>query len=170
MRTSAIHEAISAVVELLRAVPDLDRVSVVDGPPFEWNPLRVPNLTGDGRRFIFIGADPDGDDGESAAAVQNWAGTGLPRDKDENFTISCVGLVLDGGENVGQYRGECFAMISEVETVLLEHIDLSADSLTPGPVLYSGFAGVRNLKQFYTDQGTTISAQFDIACRAYLTS
>lgn len=170
MRTSAMHEAITSVVRLLRARSALDGVCIVDGPPFEWNPLRVPKETGDGRQYLFVGADPDGEDGDAATGEQNWAGTGLPRDKDERFVIRSVGLVMDGGQDIESYRGELFDNIHQVEQMLLERIDLSPDGIAPGPVLYSGFAGVERLRQFYSDQGCTVSAQFNIGCRAYLTS
>lgn len=165
-----MHEAISAVVDLLSAEASLLTVDVIDGPPFEWNPFRIAGQQrGDGRRFLLIGTDPDGDDGDSATGSQEWGGTGLPRDKDEKFTISCVALVMDGGENVRACRGELFDMLRIVETVLLAHIDLG-DGLTAGPVLYSGFAGVDRLRQFFSDRGITIQAQFGIDCRAYLTN
>lgn len=168
MRTSAMHAAICGAVDVL--TPALIDIDTIDGPPLDWDPLAIPGpQTGDGRRFVFIGADPDSDDGDSAKAEQTWAGTGFPRDKDENFTISCVALLIDGGQDIRACRGEMFALLTTVETELLAHIDLSTDA-TPGPVLYAGFAGVGNLRQFYTDRGLTISAQFDIACRAYLTS
>jgi hypothetical protein len=77
--------------------------------------------------------------------------------------------VIDGGEDMRACRGELFDVLKEVETILLAHIDLG-DGITAGPVLYSGFAGVNKLKQFYSDRGLTISAQFNIDCRAYLTS
>ncbi len=169
MRTSAVHEAIAAAVDLFTADPAMSGVDVIDGPPFEWNPLRVKEQKGDGRRFLFIGADPDGEDGDSVTGAQEWAGTGLPRDKDERFSISCVGIILDGGEDLRACRAELFAVLSTLESVLLAHIDLG-DGMTAGPVLYCGFAGIERLRQFYTDRGLTISAQFNIDCRAYLTN
>jgi hypothetical protein len=169
MRTSAMHAAIAAAVDLLRAEPAMNGVDIIDGPPFEWNPLRVNEQRGDGRRYLFIGADPDGEDGDSATGNQEWAGTGLPRDKDERFSITCVGILIDGGEDMRACRGELFDVLSTLESVLLAHIDLG-DGITAGPVLYSGFAGVERLRQFFTDRGLTISAQFNIDCRAFLTS
>ena len=164
-----MHEAISAAVDLLRASADLTTVDVVDGPPLDWDPLTVAQQNGDGRRFLFVGAELDSDDGDSATGSQAWGGTGQPRDKDENFTISCVAMLIDGGSDLRACRGELFDVLIAVETQLLAHLDLSLDA-TPGPVLYAGFAGVERLRQFYNDRGLIISAQFDIACRAYLTN
>lgn len=164
-RTSAMHAAIVAVVALLKAEPALSTVDVIDGPPFEWNPLRVADQYGDGRRYLFVGATPEGDDGDSASGTQTFGGTGgAARSRDERFSITSTALILDGGQNVPAVRAELFALLVVVETVLLAHIDLS------GTVLYSEFAGVERLKQFYADHGLTVSGQFDIACRAYLTS
>jgi hypothetical protein len=166
-----MHAAIVAAVDLFRADPGMTGVDIIDGPPFEWNPLRITEQKGDGRRFIFIGADPDGEDGDSATGAQEWGGTGLPRDKDERFTIACVGIIVDGGEDMRACRGELFGVLSTLEDVLLAHIDLGdGTGMGNGPVLYSGFAGVERLRQFYTDRGLTISAQFGIDCRAYLTN
>jgi hypothetical protein len=165
-----MFRAIQSSCALLRASTDLSTVDVVNGPPLDWDPLALPVAQyGDGRRFVFVGADPDSDDGNSASAAQEWAGTGLPRDKDENFTIQCVAIVLDGSNVIEQAQDDIEGVLVAVETQLLAHLDLSLDA-TPGPVLYAGFAGVNQLRQFYTDRGLTISAQFDIACRAYLTN
>ncbi len=164
-RTSTIHEAIVAAVALFQAQPGLSAVDVIDGPPFEWNPLRAVSQRSNGQRFLFIGATPDDDDGDAATGTQSFGGTGgAARSRDERFTITCVGMVLDGGEDLTMWRGELFAMLRDVEQVLLDNIDLS------GAVLYSEFAGIEKLKQFYTARGLTVSAQFNIACRAYLTS
>lgn len=165
MRTSAVHAAILAAVALFRAEAALSTVDVIDGPPFEWNPLRVPEQRGDGRRYLFVGATPDGDDGDAATGSQAFGGTGgAARSRDERFAITSTALVLDGGQDAPAVRAELFSLLSVVETVLLSHVDLS------GAVLYSEFGGVEKLKQFYGDHGLTVSAQFDIACRAYLTS
>jgi len=165
-----MHAAIVAAVDLIAADAAMSTVDVIDGPPFEWNPLRTAGeQRGDGRRYLFIGADVDGEDGDSATGEQQWGGTGLPRDKDERFTIGCVALVMDGGEDVRGCRAELFEILRTVETVLLAHIDLG-DGVTAGPVLYSGFGGVDRLRQFFTDRGVTIQVQFGIDCRAYLTS
>jgi hypothetical protein len=170
VRTTATIRAIQSTVALLRAVPALALVDIVNGPPIEWDPLTLANdQYGDGRCFVFIGADLDSDEGDSATGSQAWAGTGFPRDKDENFTISCVAMLFDGSTDIEQAQNDIEAVLIAIETQLLAHLDLSLDS-TPGPVLFAGFAGIDHLRQFYTDRGLTISAQFDIACRAYLTS
>lgn len=164
-RTSAMHDAITNAVRLLRAEPDFDQVDVIDGPPFEWEPLRVVEQRGDGRRYLFVGAVPDSDDGDAAKGKQEFGGTGgAARSRDERFTVSCTAVVLDGGEDVPAVRAELFDMLAVVERVLL------FDPTLDDAVLYSEFAGVDSLNQFFTDRGLTERATFDIACRAYLTS
>jgi hypothetical protein len=154
------------VTVMLKAEPDLAEVDVHDGPPFTWDPLKtaLPQY-GDGRRFLFVGALPDTDDGDSAKGQQQFGGTGgAARSRDERFTVNCTAVVLDGGEDVPAVRGELFAMLAVVERVLL------FDPTLNDAVLYSEFAGVDSHNQFFTDQGLTERATFDIACRAYLTS
>ena len=165
-RTTAMHDAIVSAVRNLKAEPNLEGVDVIDGPPFEWDPLRVPKQYGDGRRFLFVGALPDTVDGDSAKGMQQtFGGTGgAARSRDERFVINCTGIVLDGGEDVPAVRAELFAMLEVVERVLL------TDPTLDDAVLYSEFAGVDSLNQFFTENALTERVTFDIACRAYLTS
>lgn len=160
-----MHLAIVAAVARFSGDAGLSGVDVVDGPPFEWDPLRTRVQSGDGRRYIFVGARPNSDDGNSGDGAQNFGGTGgAARSRDDRFAILCTALVLDGGEDVPAVRAELFAMLAAVENQLL------LDPTLNDSVLYSEFAGIGSLNQFFTDRGLTERATFDISCRSYLTS
>lgn len=158
--TSAIVPAIEALLAALAARPALSRVDVVDGPPLDWDEMRLPDPErGDGTRYLFVGASPEDDTAAEGAQDFNAAGA---VSRDEMFTVACTAVAVDGGGVMATARARARALVAEVEQCI------RADVTIGDTVLYSRVSTVDRLDQEQNDRGASVVIVFSVACRAYL--
>jgi hypothetical protein len=159
--TSRMVPAIESLVAILAARPALSKVDVVDGPPLDWDELKLPvPQLGDGKRFLFIGASP-GDDDTAAEGAQDFNAAGAVS-RDETFAIICSALGIDGGGDMKVARGYASALVAEVEQTIRSDVTIG------DTVLYSRLSTVDRLDQEQNSRGASVTFVFRIAARAYL--
>ena len=159
--TSRIVPALEALVDRLAARPALSTVDVVDGPPLDWEGIKLPTpQKGDGKRYLFVGASP-GDDETAAEGAQDFNAAGAVS-RDENFAIILSALGIDGGGSMRVARGYARALMTEVEQCI------RADVTIGDTVLYSRVSTVDRLDQSQNSGGASATFVFRVACRAYL--
>jgi hypothetical protein len=154
MATSAVPGAILALLEILRARPELQQdVDVLDGPPTE------DVATQD---MVVIGWSPEGD--QSADLVQDFNAAG-GRTRDEDFNIVGVIDCWTGDDDFAPVRARVFALFGEIEqAVRASGSNPTAPNLN-GTVLWAHLTrGV--LQQFNTEQGRRAALTFTVTCRA----
>ncbi|MFD9225382.1 hypothetical protein ACFWDI_36480 [Streptomyces sp. NPDC060064] len=150
--TSRVPAAVDALLAILRAVPALEAVHIVDGPP-------SVNLTE--RQRIYVGWQPSGE--ASVALTQDFAAAGA-RTRDEAFEIFCYAESRGGDKDMALQRTRVFELVAAVETAL-RATDLAPEAPTlNGTVLWSHITA-GNLTQ-QQDQGALTGLDFTITCRA----
>lgn len=149
MATSAVPEAIDALLEILRAAPELSEVQIVDGPPVDDQ---------SGADQLCIGFQPG--EGESASMLQDFAYAGARR-RDENGVINCWIDCWSGDADIRPRRLRAFALLAVVEGALRAS-DIAREAPTlNGTVQWSQVAGA-SLRQSNTDQGTRAGVGFTV--------
>lgn len=156
--TSRIPEAIDALVTSLTTALGTT-ANVVDGPPLSWDNIQLPENAVSETSFLFIGADPNSD--TSADSQQDFNAAGAVS-MDEQITIHCTAFVWSGDEKIKSLRDELFAIMATVDQTI------RSDPSLGDAVLYARFAGVDQLSQRQTEDGSDVTATFTVACRAYL--
>lgn len=155
MATSAVPSAIDALLEILRAVPALSEVQVIDGPP-------VGDMSD--QDLVAVGWAPEGD--LAAETAQDFAYAGARR-RDEDFTISGWIDSWSGDSDVRVCRLRVFELLAVVEASLR-----ATDSAPEAPTLNGAVQwahltrGV--LHQSNTDQGVRAGLGFTVTCRALI--
>ena len=158
--TTRIGAAVTALHTAATARPALSKVDVVDGPPLDWGEIQLPqNARGDGRRFLFIGAQPDSDTAAESTMDYNAAGA---VSRDETFYVLCTVVGWQGGKSMKKSRDAAESVLAEVDKMI------QADPTLGGVVLYSRVATVDSLDQPPNGRGASAPYVFRVACRAYL--
>lgn len=135
-------------------------VSVVDGPPLDWAPLKMPGDAVSERQALFIGATPGGDSSAESAEDFNAAGN---VSRDERAVLHCTAWSGAGDQDVKARRDEAFAIVAAVEQAI------RADGTLGAAVLYAGPITVRRASSRQTNGGPDCVVEFDVPVRSYLT-
>ncbi|WP_055526009.1 hypothetical protein [Streptomyces graminilatus] len=163
MATSAVPNAITQLLAILRARPELQPgvegpdsppgVQVIDGPPTD-------DISRDD--LIAVGWSFDGDQAVEIAQDFNAAGA---RTRNENFAITGVIDVWSGDDSVAAARDRVFELFGVLEmAVRASGSNPDAPNLN-GAVLWAHITrGV--LRQSYTDQGVRAGLAFTVTCHA----
>ncbi|MEV8354624.1 hypothetical protein ACFVTT_38660 [Streptomyces niveus] len=109
MATSAVPAAVDALLEILRAVPDLSPaadVRVIDGPP-------GVNFTE--RHRVYVGYSPGAD--QAVEIQQSFASAGARR-RDEEAAIYCYIETRGGDKDMSVRRARAFELLAVVEDAL----------------------------------------------------
>jgi hypothetical protein len=152
---------IPAALDALRAaaVAALPTVTVVDGPPLDWDTVQVAVNAVSDRQFLFVGALVGVDVAVVGEQEFNAAGA---VSRDERFTINCTAWCNAGESDVKARRDEAFAVVAAVEQFI------RTDPSLGGAVLYARVAEVGRVGLRQTEQGADATVEFTVACRAYL--
>lgn len=160
--TSRIPAGIDALLGVLAVRPALAQVDIIDGPPLAWGAIKLAtSSTGDGQRYLFIGAGLDGT--MASEGVQEFNAAGAVS-RDERFEVLCVALAWSGdGAAVKATRDLAFALVGEVEQAI------RADPSLGNAVLYCLLSSVDRHDQIQQpDRGLSVTVSFRVAFRAYL--
>jgi hypothetical protein len=153
MATSAVPDAIDALVEILGGAPGMTGVLIVDGPP-------AVNFSD--RERIYVGHDREG---ESAADIsQSFAGAGA-RTRDEEFSIACYAEVRYGDKNMARRRSRVFDLLAAVENAL-RATDANPDAPTLNGTVQWAHLTAGTLVQSQTGDGAVAGLSFTVTCRA----
>lgn len=154
MPTSAVPDAVDALVDILTAAAAAETVRVVDGPLVD-----VP--VGD---WLAVGYQPDAD--TSVAEQQDFASAGARR-RDSNFTIACYIETRSGSVNMRVRRRRAYAIAALVENAL-RATDTEPEAPTlRGSVLWAHLI-TGDLRQFQGPDTCTAGLTISIACHARL--
>ena len=135
-------------------------VSVVDGPPLQWNPLKLPDPGGpSASKVLLVGATPNGD--SSADGVEDFNAAGNVS-RDERFSIHCTAWSGAAGGTAKNRRDDAFAVVAAVERAL------RTDGTLGGAVLYAGPVSVIRHQSRQTEGGPDCVVEFDVPVRSYL--
>lgn len=155
MATSAVPGAIDALLTRWRALPGLEGVQVLDGPP-----------TGDQSDAEYISVGWQGaESGDLAAESQQDFAYAGARTRDENFTIGCWIDTWTGDKDVGARRRRAYELYGVLEDSLRATQDARDAPTLGGAVLWSELT-TSALRQASTDQGVRAVLTFAVACRA----
>lgn len=151
--TSRVPAAIAALLDILRAAPELTDVTIVDGPA-------AVDFTG--RRRICVGWSPGAD--TAADLEQDFAYAGARR-RDETFTIHCYAEARAGDTDMSLRRAAVFDLVAVVENVL-RATDAAPEAPTlNGAVLWAHLTA-GNLAQVQTSNGALAGLAFTVSCQA----
>lgn len=134
-------------------------VTVVDGPPLDWAPLRFPGDAVSERQALFIGAAPGEDSGVEAVQDHNAAGA---VSRDERAVIHCTAWSGAGDQDVKARRDEAFAIVGAVE------LAIAGDPTLSGAVLYAGPVQIVRTAGRQGQHGPDCVVEFDVPVRSYL--
>ena len=152
MGTSIIPDLIEQLVVTLDAALPAD-VIVVDGDI----------VTGDVGTFLMIGwDDPDNDRATAATGQQKWAGLGA-KARDEEGTVTCLAVALDGNNALATARATAKAVTDIVENTLRADPNLAGTVLG---LMWTGYGARTELRQWLSDQGAVCTITFEIAFKA----
>ena len=150
--TSRVPAALEALLAILRALPALEAVRIVDGQ-------EAVNLTD--RHRIHVGWSPSA---ESAVTLQQeWNGAGA-RTRDEVFFIACYAESRGGDKDMALRRAKVFELVAAVEQALRATNEAPEAPTLDGTVLWSEVT-TGDLFQSHAE-GAIAGLAFTIACRA----
>jgi hypothetical protein len=149
MATSAVPDAIDALLAILRAAPALAQVQIVDGPPVDDQ---------SGADQLCIGYQPG--EGESASMLQEFTYAGARR-REENGVINCWIDSWTGDSDIRPRRQRAFALLAVVEDALRGSQTAPEAPTLNGVVQWSQVAG-GSLVQVNTDQGVRAGVAFTV--------
>lgn len=158
MSETAIPAAWDALVTLAQAAVG-GTVTVVDGPPLEWSPLRFPFDAVNLRQALFVGAAPGEDSGAEAAQDFNAAGN---VSRDERAVVHCTAWSGAGGQDVKARRSEAVGIVATFGAAI------DADRTLGGAVLYAGPLQVTRVSPRQGQGGPDCVVEFDVPVRSYL--
>ncbi|GGZ28444.1 hypothetical protein GCM10010387_22380 [Streptomyces inusitatus] len=153
MATSRVPAAVDALLAILRTVPALADVRIIDGPP-------AANLTE--RHRIYVGWQPGGESGVSL--TQDFASAGARR-RDEDFAISCYAESRTGDKDMSLRRARVFEIVAAVETAL-RATDTSPHAPTLGGAVLWAHLTTGDLLQEQGPDGALAGLAFSVTCRA----
>ncbi|MFD7978891.1 hypothetical protein [Streptomyces sp. NPDC059071] len=149
MATSVAADVIDALLEILRAAPELSDVQIIDGPPIE--DQSVPDQ-------LIVGWQPG--EGEAATLLQEFAYAGARRRNEEGI-VSCWIDCWTGDTDMQLRRRRAFDLLALVENALRAS-DTSPESPTLGGVVQWSQVAAGTLRQAVTDQGARASVGFTV--------
>lgn len=150
MATSVAADVIDALLEILRAAPELADVQIIDGPPID--DQSAPDQ-------LIIGWQPG--EGEAATLLQDFAYAGARR-RNEEGVVPCWIDCWTGDTDMQVRRRRAFDLLAVVEDVIRAS-DANPESPTlGGVVLWSQFAA-GSLRQAATEQGARASVGFTVS-------
>ncbi|MGW7085017.1 hypothetical protein ACWGH2_16215 [Streptomyces sp. NPDC054871] len=153
MATSSVPGAIDALLAILRAVPALAEVEVIDGPP-------VGDMAD--QDLIAIGWSPEGD--QAVVLAQEFNAVGA-RTRDEDFTISGWIDSWSGDADVAARRARVFELFGVIEMAVRASGPNPTAPTLGGAVMWAHLTqGV--LQQSNTDQGVRAGLTFTVTCHA----
>lgn len=160
MTTTRMALFIDALVIAARTA--LPAVSVVDGPPLDWDDLQLGDAVDavSEKSFLFVGATPGEDGGDTAL---DYGGAGNVS-QDEVGTIRCTVLCWSGEATVKPVRDQAFTLLAAVEQILLTNPSLAST------VLYSRVAAINSYSPLQDENGVSVLVDFSVSYRAYLQS
>lgn len=135
-------------------------VSVVDGPPLDWAPLKMPGDAVSERQALFVGAAPGGD--SSAEGEQDFNAAGAVS-RDEQAVIHCTAWSGAGDQDIKARRDETFAIVAAVESAIAADETLGVPS-----VLWFGPVRVTRAALRQGERGPDCVVEFDVPVRSYL--
>ncbi|WHM32447.1 hypothetical protein OH540_21325 [Streptomyces sp. BPPL-273] len=153
MALSALPGALTALLAILRAADGLHDVLVLDGPP-----------VGDVSTAAFLAVGWSGGDEGAAEAQQDFNAAGA-RTRDEEFVITNVIDVWDGGEDFEALRAQAFEILGVVEQALRATEQAPQAPTLNGTVLWAHLTRM-SLRQYFTDQGARVALGFTVSCHA----
>ena len=111
--TSRLDDVTALILATIRALPELEGVSVFDGPP-----------VGDDspKRLVLIGDDGDPESEVESTFEHTWANFSQTR-KRETGEIPCAAIAWDGGSDVAPTRETAFLLMSVCELAILALVD-----------------------------------------------
>lgn len=154
MATSAVPNAIAQLLEILRALPELQEgVQIFDGPP-------VGDVSqGD---LIVVGWSAEGD--QAVELTQNFNAAGA-RTRDEDFAIHGLIDAWVGDADLSMVRTRLFDLFGVIEDAVRASGPNPTAPTLNGAVLWAHLtSGV--LRQFFTDQGARAALAFTVTCHA----
>ncbi|WP_155054587.1 hypothetical protein [Streptomyces blattellae] len=154
METSAVPGAITQLLAILRARPELQtEVLILDGPP---------TIDVSREDFIAVGWTPESD--QAAELAQNFNAAGA-RTRDEDFGINGWIDVWSGGDDVSAVRARVFELFGVIEAAVRASGSSPEAPTLNGAVLWAHLThGV--LRQPFTDQGARAALAFTVTCHA----
>jgi len=154
MATSAVPNAITQLLAILRARPELQKgVHILDGPPAE-------DISQDD--VIAVGWSAEGDQAVEIAQSFNGAGA---RTRDEDFAIHGVIDVWTGDREISIVRARAFELLGVLEDAIRASGPNPTAPTLNDAVLWAHLTnGV--LRQFFTDQGARAALGFTVTCHA----
>jgi hypothetical protein len=155
MATSAVPNAVDALVDILTLAAASEAIRVSDGPP------TVDVSLGD---LLFVGWSPDSD--IVVEQQQDFANAGARR-RDETFTVTCYAESRSGSLDMRARRRRVYDIAALIETALRA---TDAAPLAPtlnGTVLWAQLT-TGSLRQIQTPDACTAGLTITIACHARL--
>lgn len=153
MATSALPGAITALLAILNAANGLDGVLLIDGPP-----------VGDVATSDFLAVGWSGGEDQAAEVQQDFNAAGA-RTRDEEFAITNVIDVWDGGEDFAAVRTRAFEILGVVEQAIRATGPNPEAPTLNGAVLWAHLTRA-TLRQYFTDQGARVALAFTVSCHA----
>lgn len=155
MATSAVPGAIDALLTRWRALPGLEGVQILDGPP-----------TGDQSDAEYISVGWQGtESGDLAVEGQQEFNSAGARTRDETFRIGCWIDTWNGDKDVGARRRRAYELYAVLENSLRATSAAPDAPTLDGAVLWSELT-TSALRQASTDQGVRAALAFTVACHA----
>ena len=143
----------TSLLAILNAADGLSDVLVIDGPPV------VDVATTD---FLSVGWS--GGEDQAADVQQSFNAAGA-RTRDEEFVITNVIDVWNGGEDFAVVRERAFDILGVVEQALRATGPNPEAPTLNGAVLWAHLTRA-SLRQYFTDQGARVALGFTVSCHA----
>lgn len=147
MRLSRVPEVFDALLDLIRADPDIEEVAVLDGP----------RRVNDFRPYvIMVGFRPGAD---SDITTTRTAPNGLQANDQESITIGVVISAFDGNGVVKTARDLAAAKLAVLERIVTTNLRLGLSGV-------KATIGSASWQQMPTEKGYEVSIQQDITVEA----
>jgi hypothetical protein len=154
MATSAVPHAITQLITILRARPELQEdVVVLDGPPAE-DVSRID--------VIAVGWSAEGD--QAVELAQNFNAAGA-RTRNEDFAIHGVIDVWIGDPDISIVRARAFELFGVIEDAIRASGPNPTAPTLNGAVLWAHLTNGA-LRQYFADQGARAALGFTVTCHA----
>lgn len=147
--SSSVPDAVDALVEAFKAAPELESVTVWDGP--EVSKAVAQEMLS----VAFTGDEGDSD----VEATSSPEGLGGQRDR-ETFTVRCAAAVLKGATDMPAARRRAYELYAAAGAVLARDPSL-------GRIVMRARLGSHSFKQLQTDRGAQAMLIFGIEVDAF---
>lgn len=154
MATSAVPDAIAALVQILTEAPALAGITVIDGPP-------AADMSD--ADLVVVGWAV-GDEQASAESAQDFAYAGA-RTRDEEFTITGWCESWSGDDDFSARRQRAYGLLAVVEDSLRATAAQPQAPTLLGTVQWAHLTRHR-LQQQFTESGARVGISWTVTCRA----